>query len=213
MSESKTITVFGANGQVGREFVTQALSAGHRIRAFVRDAAHYPFADHKQVKMLEGNATNAMEVAGAISESQVVCSFLGNPTNKEIRIMHTATQNIMAAAATQKNPPRCLMISSVGVGGSSWLIKAMLTLIGGKAGFLDYEAAESRVRGDLKVPFSVIRPYALNSKPGTGQYKILPGKTAHFAKPIARADVARFFLDSVLDSQWDGPSGVNIGGA
>jgi len=119
----------------------------------------------------------------------------------------------MAAAAALKNPPRCLLISSVGVGGCSWLIKAMLTLIGSKAGFQDYEAAELRVRGESKVPFAIIRLYALNSKPGTGQYKILPGKTAHFAKPIARADVAKFFLDSVLDSQWDGPSGVNIGGA
>lgn len=213
MSASAIITVFGANGQVGREFVNQALDAGHRIRAFVRDGSRYPYADHERIEVLEGNATDAAAVSEAISGSQVVCSFLGNPNNKEIRIMHAATQNIMDAAATQEEPPRCLMISSIGVGGSSWLIKGMLTLIGGKAGFHDYEAAEARVRGDSKVPFAVIRPYALNSKPGTGRYKVIPGKTAHFAKPIARADVARFFIDAIGDSQWDGPIGVNIGGA
>ena len=62
-------------------------------------------------------------------------------------------------------------------------------------------------------PVAVIRPYALNHKPAAGRYKVIGGRTAHIAKPIPRPDVAKFFLDCVEDTRWDGPSGVNIGGA
>ena len=87
-----------------------------------------------------------------------------------------------------------------------------LTLANGRAGFKDYEDAEARVRNETDVPFIVVRPYALTDKPAKGQYKVLPGQTAHFAKPIPRPDVARFLLDCVEDVSKDG-SCVNIGGA
>jgi len=103
------------------------------------------------------------------------------------------------------------MISTVGAGGSSWLIKIALTLANGRAGFKDYEDAEIRVRSELDVPFIVVRPYALTDKPATGQYKVIQGQTAHFAKPIPRTDVAKFFLDCVEGASRDG-SCVNIGG-
>lgn len=53
----------------------------------------------------------------------------------------------------QPNPLRCLMISSVGVGGSSRLIRILLTLFGGRAGFKEYEDAKARVRSETDVPF------------------------------------------------------------
>ena len=86
-------------------------------------------------------------------------------------------------------------------------------MFNGRAGFADYGRAEARVRNDDQVPRAVIRPYALNDKPATGRYTVIGGRTAHFAKPIPRPDVAKFFLDCVEDTQWDGPQGVNLGGA
>lgn len=210
MTETKIIAVFGANGKVGREFVNMALDSGYSLRAFVRNRDSFVHADDPRVEVIEGNATNADDVARAVAGASVITSFLGNP-GRDVQIMFAATNNIMTAAA-QPNPPRCLMISSVGVGGSSWLIKGMLTLIGGRAGFEDYERAEAHVRNNTAVPFVVIRPYALTDKPATGRYKVIPGRTAHFSKAIPRPDVAKFFLDCVEDMSWDG-SGVNIGGA
>jgi hypothetical protein len=160
--------------------------------------------------VIEGDATNADDVVSAVAGADVVTSFLGNP-GRGVQIMFAATDNIMTAAAAQPNRPRCLMISSIGVGGSSWLVKGMLILIGGRAGFEDYERAEARVRNETTVPFVVIRPYALTDKPATGRYKVIPGNTAHIAKAIPRADVAKFFLDSVKDTGKVG-SCVNIGG-
>lgn len=187
------------------------LASDHRVRALVRDRCRFSPADPSRVEIIEGDATHDGDVAGTVEGADVVASFLGN-TARHVHIMNIATDNIMTAAAAQPVPPRCLMISSVGVGGSSSLIKLMLTLIGGRAGFEDYERAEARVRNEASVPTVVIRPYALNDKSATGRYKVL-GRTAHFAKPIARADVARFFFDCLRKTPGDKAAEINIGGS
>lgn len=214
-SKSKTIVVFGANGKVGSAFVRMAADAGYALRAFVRTPEKFDNPDAETIEVVKGDATNADDVSQAIDGADVVASFLGNPypNPRNIYIMEAATDRILSAAAAQPESPRCLMISTVGAGGSSWLIKIMLQMFNGRAGFADYERAEARVRSEDLVPRAVIRPYALNDKPATGRYTVIGGSTAHFAKPIPRPDVAKFFLDCVEDTQWDGPHGVNLGGA
>lgn len=215
MGEPRSITVFGANGKVGSEFVKLAVEAGHTLRAFVRSPERFTNPDPSRVELVQGDVTDAAQVARAIEGAHVVASFLGNPhpNPNNTFIMQAAADNIMTAAAAQPAPPRCLMISSVGVGGSSWLIKLVLQMIGGRAQIEDYERAEARIRGDTQVPHVVIRPYALTDGPAKQAYAVIGGPTAHFARPIPRADVARFFLDCVEDTRWDGPAGVNVGGA
>ena len=212
MSQQKKIAVFGATGKVGREFVKMALESGYSLRVLVRKRSSFERSNDNRVEVIEGDATNAEDVTAVVAGSDVVVSVLGNPyPSRGVHIMFNATENIMKAAAKRPNPPRCLMISTVGAGGSSWLIKIALTLANGRAGFKDYEDAEARVRSETDVPFIVVRPYALTDKPPNGQYKVLPGHTAHFAKPIPRTDVARFFMDCVEDVSRD-DSCVNIGG-
>lgn len=208
------IAMLGATGKVGNAFVEMALEAGHEVRALVRSRARFKQADHSRVSAVEGDATKLEDVRRVVGTADVVVSCLGNSPGRRnsIFIMEKAADCVMKAATEQPVPPRCLMISSVGVGGSSWFIKTMLTLIGGSAGFADYERAEARVRDETSVARVIVRPYALNDKPGTGKVKIL-GERAHFGKPIPRLDVAHFFLGALDDTQWDGPSGVNIGGA
>ncbi|MGB2062286.1 MAG: NAD(P)H-binding protein [Candidatus Puniceispirillales bacterium] len=68
--------------------------------------------------------------------------------------------------------------------------KKQSSMVGGKKSFNDYEAADKQVREQSIVPSILVRPYALNDKAATGEYKILKPKTIHFAKPISRADLA-----------------------
>ena len=214
MSINKTITVFGANGQVGSLFSKLVLEAGYSLRAFVRNG-NFPYVDNPLVEVIEGDVMNTSDVARAVNGVDFVASFLGNPhpNPRNIFIMEAAADHILTAAAAQPESPRCLMISSVGCGGSSWLIKLMLQMINSRKGFADYERADDRIRNEPNVTFALIRPYALTDNPGTGKYKVIPGRTAHFAKSISRSDVALFFYDCLTDSQWDGAPGVNIGGS
>ena len=203
------IAVFGATGKVGNHFVEQALEAGYTLRVLVRNESRFNHADHDNVEVVVGDATRFEDVERTISDAQVVVSCLGNP--KRALIMEKAYDNIMTAAAGQAQPPRCIMISSIGLGGSSWLIKLMLTLIAGKAAVDDGEKADKQVREDREVSFVLVRPYALTNSAGLGRYKIIRGKDGTFARPISRRDVALFMLRCVEDKGWDNRA-VMLGG-
>ena len=130
-----------------------------------------------------------------------------------IHIMEATANNVLNAAAKSRSPPRCMFISSMGCGGTSWLLAKVLGPIGGKASWADYEAADLRIRDEKEVPFVLLRPYGMNDKPGKGTYKISNKSSVTFALPIPKADVAKFLLDATTDNQWDGPAGVQLTGA
>ena len=207
-----TVAVLGATGNLGGHYTQQALEAGHTLRALARTVTKLTIANHPSVTAIQGDATSSDDVAQLVDGADVVVSCVGNP-NRSLHIMEATANNILAAAVRQPEPPRCIFISSIGVGGSSWLIGAILRIIGrDKAGFADYEAADHRIRSERTVPVTLVRPYALTDKPGTGRYRATTKSPVHFAKPIARADVASFLLDATTDPQWDGPRGIQLTG-
>ena len=210
-----TITVFGANGNVGSHFINQALSKGHKLNAFVRNKSKFKHLGNPNIIVFEGDATKLEDVERAIVGSDAVVSCLGNVKVNEqyITIMHDAHDNILKASAKQTKPSKCVLISSIGCGGTSWVVKQMLQLIGGKAGFADYEKADKRIREETVVPFVLVRPYALTDKKGTGRYFATMKQNGTFLQSISREDVATFMLDAVSDTKWDGSPGVLIGGA
>ncbi len=202
----KTILVFGANGNLGSHFVYQALEAGYTIKAFVRSPEKFKLSNNPNVRVIQGDATNYRDVERALKGVGIVVSCLGNPPKKKTYIMDKAYQNIMSIVSNQTNPPRCLMISSIGMGGSSWFVKFILQRIGGKEGFNDFEKAEERVLKEKDVPFVVIRPAGLTDKKGNGKYRIITRPTVFFPKFISRSDVAKFFVNCLSDTSFDGKS-------
>ena len=166
-----TVLVFGANGNVGSHFVNQALEAGYKINAFVRSPEKYTVSDNPNVEVVKGDATNYDDVEKAVSGVDIVVSCLGNPLKKKIYIMDKSYETIMLAASKQPNPPRCLMISSIGANGSSWFVRFLLQLFNGKEGFTDYEKADKRMLEEKDVPFVVIRPAGLTNIQGKENIK------------------------------------------
>ena len=116
--------------------------------------------------------------------------------------MKESHTNILEIAAKKTQIPKCIFISSIGCGGSSWFIKAMLSMIGGKKSFNDYEAADKQIREQSILPSILVRPYALNDKTATGKYKILKPKTIHFAKPLSRADLATCVVNIINNNNF-----------
>ena len=211
MTQQQKIAVFGATGKVGSHFVEQALRARYQVRVCIRNRAKLSQPIAQKVEVFEGDALNMADVEQAVAGVDFVVSCLGGTGKRPI--MYTAYNNIMTAAAKQPQPPRCIMISSVGLGGTSWLIKLMLTMIAGRATLADFERADKRVREEVVVPFVLVRPYALTDKPGNSRYHATQKQNATFMRPISRADVATFMVDAVADRQWDGKLGVQLGGA
>ena len=208
----KTVLVFGANGNVGSHFVNQALDAGYKIKAFVRSPEKYTVSDNPNVEVFKGDATNFEDVEKAVSGVDIIVSYLGNPLKKKIYIMDKSYEIIMLAASKQPNPPRCLMISSIGANGSSWFVRFLLRLFNGKEGFTDYERSDKRVFEEKGVPSVVIRPAGLTDKKGRGKCRVIDKPTVFFPKFITRSDVAKFFVDCLADTSFDGKA-VMIEGA
>ncbi len=208
----KTVLVFGANGNVGSQFVNQALEACYKIKAFVRSPEKYTLSENPNVEVVKGDATNFEDVEKAVSGVDIIVSCLGNPLKKKIYIMDKSYEVIMLAASKQPKPPRCLMISSIGANGSSWFVRFLLQRFNGKEGFTDYEKADKRVLDEKNVPFVVIRPAGLTDKKGKGKYRVIDKPTVFFPKFISRSDVAKFFVDCLSDTSFDGKA-VMIEGA
>ena len=201
------IALFGATGAVGGHFMNKALSAGHEVAALVRTPEK--LTEHTNLSALKGDVTSPSDVAKVILGADVVVSCLGNV--KGVLIMEKAAKAILQTAAEQSNPPKCLFLSSIGCGGTSWIVKQMLQMIGGRSSFADYERADARISSEGKVPYVLVRPAVLKEKPGNGKYRVFQGDGT-FAWPIAKEDVAEFLLDAISSNQWDGLGGLQLAG-
>ena len=201
------IALFGATGAVGGYFLNKALAAGHEVTALVRSPEK--LGAQPNLRAVKGDVTDTSDVQSVINQADVVVSCLGNV--KGVMIMERAAEAILQAAAALPNPPKCLFVSSIGCGGSSWVVLQLLRLINGRAGFADYERADARIAREANVPYVLIRPAALKEKPGNGKYRVFQGDGT-FARPMAKGDVAAFLFDAVGSDQWDDNGGFQLAG-
>ena len=201
------IGLFGATGAVGGYFLDKSLSAGHEVIALARSPEK--LGSQPNLTVLKGDITNAPDVRSLVEQVDVIVSCLGNVDG--ILIMEKAAKNILQAAAERSNPPKCLFVSSIGCSGTSWVVKQMLQMIGGRAGFADYERADVHISHEETVPIVLVRPAALKEKPGNGKYRTFQGDGT-FAGPIAKEDVATFLSDAISSNQWNGEGGFQLAG-
>ena len=165
------IALFGATGAVGGHFLKKVLDAGHEVIALVRSPEK--LSEQPNLKLAKGDVTNTSEVQRVIDRADVVVSCLGNV--KGVLIMEKAANAILEASAKQSKSQRCLFVSSIGCGGTSWVVKQMLQLIGGRSSFADYERADARISGEGEVPYVLVRPAALKEKRGNGKISCVSG--------------------------------------
>ena len=201
------IGIIGASGGVGRHVLRQALEGGHEVQALVRDPAKLELSGGFEV--IHGDATIQHTVNTLVEGNDVVISCVGNAKNHFI--MEKAAQAILTAARNQKKTPKCLFISAIGCGGTSWLVKLVFTIIGGRKSLADYEKADGLISSEMLVPVVLVRPSGLQDRPGTGEYRPFTGDGT-FARPISRADVAQFLMDAASSSKWDGNQGIQLAG-
>ena len=99
--------VFGGRGRVGSAFVSQALGAGHRVTALVRDPSGMPA--HASLELVRGDVLDANAVQGAMRDQAVVVSVLGGED-----ALVRGNQAVVAAASA-RGLKRMLAVSGAGV--------------------------------------------------------------------------------------------------
>ena len=215
----KTVTILGATGQLGRQVVSQAIATGYKVKVLVRNEEKFKKLDYDGVEIIVGDVSKPDCVKTAIRGADVVISCLGNI--KDVFIMESSYCAVLEAAKLMEDPPRCILMTTVGCGGSSGIIKFMLILIGSvtlkslknsKINFEDYERADRRVRKETDVPWVLVRPFALTEGDLTGKYAVKENNKGTFMKSISRADVANFYVECIDNQKWDGKA-ILLGGA
>lgn len=104
----------GATGRTGRELVTQALAAGHKVVAYVRKPDAVTPASGLTV--MSGQLDDQASMAEALSGCDAVAVTLGNPISKPgAPLMRIAVPTVIAAAR-QAGVSRVIVLSALGVG-------------------------------------------------------------------------------------------------
>ena len=184
--------VLGATGATGRLFTALALKNGHEVAALVRDASKLSGTD--KLRVIVGDATDKQAVKRVVDGADVVVSTLGHVPG-DAPMMTTAVSNILAAARKQAAPPHCVIMTTMGVGGTSYHIKLILSLfVASRKVIADYETADAAVCRNGDVPYVLVRAGHLVDGPGTDKYKTSLAGCYHIAMKISRADVANFLL-------------------
>ncbi|MER6318513.1 NAD(P)-binding oxidoreductase [Streptomyces sp. NPDC001581] len=107
------LTVLGATGPIGRQVLQQALAAGHRVTALVRDAARLPQRDEERVTVVIGDAASAADVEEAARGSQALICALG-PGKDYKSTLATRTAGPVLEAMAAAGVERLVWLSALG---------------------------------------------------------------------------------------------------
>lgn len=106
------ITVFGANGTVGRLVVRHALEQGHQVHAFVH--SHDPFAPHPRLAVSAGDVGDGDAVDAALVGADAAVSTLGAFRRGTGPVL-TPGLTTISAAMRRRGCDRLVVLTGAGV--------------------------------------------------------------------------------------------------
>jgi putative NADH-flavin reductase len=200
------IIVFGATGGTGKLILTQALSKGHSVTAFVRNPEGLPQDPH--LRVVQGDVLDFGAVVAAIHGHRAVLSALGARTRQKTDLLAGAIPNILEGMR-QEYVNRLIVLGAAG-GHRDWgkyqnalttlaLWTAKKTAL--KYPFID-QAVQERLILASDVDYTIVRAPRLMDGPFTGTYRVLPDALPPGALRINRADVADFMLLQLTDPRF-----------
>ena len=186
----KNLIVFGASGGTGRALVAQALQAGHRVTAFVRQSTAFTTQD--RLRLVVGDVMDAGTVSKALEGQEAVLSALGS-AQPAVPVCEEGTRNILSGMQAH-GVERLVALSAYGASESrnaglySRLVWRML-----KAKMEDKERVEELIQAS-PLDWTLVRPTALTDGPARGRYRLGAALPVNVASRISRSDVAAAML-------------------
>ncbi|MEV6055752.1 NAD(P)H-binding protein [Streptomyces sp. NPDC052107] len=206
------LTVFGATGGIGREIVRQALGAGHRVTAVVRDPARLDVTGNA-LEVFRADLTDPEELRTAVRGRDAVLSGLGARSRNDAGVATRLTRTVLRAMETE-GVRRLLVVSAGPVGpdpeGDGALDRAMRGLVSAvlKDVYTDLRGMEAELARS-GTDWTSVRPPRLQNKPLTGRYRTVVGGFPRKGRFIARADVAHAML-AMIDDEGTVKQGVGV---
>ena len=207
------LLVVGSTGPLGREFIAQAMDAGHVVRALARNPSALKPAPSLEVVRGDVFDQPSLDAAARGQDAAVVIlglqfSALRKPTD----VFSQGTRNLIAAMRPA-GVRRVIVVSSFGVGDSrhdARLHEQLFFSLALRGAYADKVLQEQAVR-ESGLDYTIVRPARLTMAKGDGRYTALIGPGS-IPSPVARADVARFILDALRAREYVGKT-VSLGRA
>lgn len=198
------LTVLGATGGIGGHVIRQALAAGHKVTAVVRDptgfALRHPALDVVTVPGL----TDPEVLEPVLAASEAAISGVGPRGRNAGPVASTATRGILRAMEAS-GVRRFVAVSAAPVGpapeGDSFINRRILLPFISAALrhlYADLAAMEDEIRRSA-TDWTIVRPPKLVNKPLTGTYRTVAGASVPRGYTISRADVAHAMLAALHD--------------
>ncbi len=196
------LVIFGATGSIGRQIVNQALSQGHCVTAFAREASKLGI-EHPDLRIAQGDVMDPALVVNAIQGHDAVLVSIGAGRKGNVRA--EGTRNIINAME-KLGIRRLICQSSLGVGDSRGNLNAFWKYIMFglllRPAYKDHVKQEAYVR-QSNLDWTIVRPGAFIDGALTGQYRHGFSNTDKTTKlQISRSDVADFMLRQLFDTKY-----------
>jgi putative NADH-flavin reductase len=203
------LTVFGATGGTGLHVVQQALDAGHRVTAVVRDPARLRVPAADGLSVVTAALDDQQAVERAVTGADAVVDALGASGRGPTTVRADAARVIIAAMRAT-GARRLVTISASGAHttGDSLPIRLLVKPLLGRVlrhAFADMRAMEEIVRAS-ELDWTIVRPPQLTDGPRTGRVRRQVGANVRGSFRIARADLAAAVLAAVPDDEVRGAS-------
>ncbi|MGI5349445.1 NAD(P)-dependent oxidoreductase [Streptomyces sp. CA-250714] len=197
-------TIFGATGGTGQQLVRQALEAGHKVTAVVRNPDRLPVR-HELLNVATADVRDTEALRPLVAGADAALSGLGAPSNKAAGIASTGTRAILRALEAE-GVERYLAVSAAPVGtqppDESRLHRAVLLPLVRRVFrnvYADLAVMEEEIRNSA-LRWTVVRPPQLTDKPATGEWQLREGTAVPRRLRITRADLAAAMLGMVDDT-------------
>jgi putative NADH-flavin reductase len=201
------LTVFGATGGVGRQVVTQALDAGHEVRAYVRNAAKLDLT-HANLTVITDELTDRDVVQRAVSGADAVISALGPSLDRkatgtplvdgtrtivDAMLAEGVERYIGMATPSLRDPcdTGSLLGRLVPFMGRTFLSRAYRELL-----------AMSEIIANSPLDWTIARFTQPTDRTGTGSIRAGFLGRDRIRAGITRADIATFLLEQTTDSRF-----------
>src|SRR5690349_17907811 len=112
---NKVVALFGATGKVGSQLLHRLIMEGSFVNVLVRDASRFDYA-HPNVKVVEGDVLDYVEVEKCVAGAQLVYVCIGTWGNKVTQVYSLGTENIVLAMK-KHGVKRIVCLSSAGIFG------------------------------------------------------------------------------------------------
>ncbi len=198
------ILILGGSGSVGKHLVQQALELGHEVTVLIRSPGKLNI-QHKNLRVLAGNALEADAVAAAVAGQEAVVYAIGaDLLGRELTLFSESTR-ILIFAMEKPGVRRLVAITGIGAGDSKghggWFYEWFIYPVFTKKIYADKDRQEELIhKSDLD--WVIVRPAAFTNGPLGGKLRALTELEGVTISSISRADTAAFVLDQLESDRW-----------